>query len=830
MSLRDCIGRAVAGGEMDPGSAREATELFDELVEDYGRRFSDTEARRRAGADTVSALRRDRAERRRRELLQRQRAQALYMRLRQYRNGAGDEDYGAALMAVMDFDELSPESAITKHQEVVRGQAHRRMSEVMFTFRRTVTGGPRNKARMRNVVRELFGETTGDQAAHELAEAWSTAAEYLRKRFNAAGGHIGKRADWGMPQLHDTLAVRKVSFETWRDFILPRLDLDKMVDELTGLRFTPGRLELALRQVYDTIASDGFNTLKPSGVPRGRALANRRADHRFLAFRDADGWTEYQRRFGGGEDHFSVMMAHVDGMARDISRLEVLGPNDAAMLRYLEQVVEKRAVERDVAAGGGDRYQDKAKRQIQRAREMYATITGQVNAGGGTRWARSFAGLRSFLTGSLLGAAQLSAVTDVNFIRRTSRMVGLPVTRALGRQLKLMRPGNVADRKLAVRLGLIADSWSRVAMAQARYVGEIQAPELAARYSDAILKITGLSPWTQAGRWAFGMELLGFMGDQVTKPFADLARPLRNTLERYGIGAGDWDVIRRTELYEHEGAAFLRPDDIAGRADIPERRAQDLANRLAELVLTETEHAVPSASLRGRTALVSDVRPGTFAGELIRSAAMFKNFAVTLMFTQVRRAALQRGGWNKSKAMFDLVLSTTLVGSLALQLKEIAKGRDPRPMDTAEFWAAAFMQGGGVGIFGDFAFSNLNRYDRGLAETVAGPVVGFFNDVRRLTLGNLVQVPGEEPTNFGRELTYFLSRYAPGGSIWYTRLAFQRGLEATIQRWTDPGVNRRHRNTVRRFQREFGQGYWFRPGTTTPQRGPDFGNALGDLQ
>ena len=57
--------------------------------------------------------------------------------------------------------------------------------------------------------------------------------------------------------MHDTLAVRSTPKETWIDFILPKLDVDKMVDEKTGLPFTDKTLRKALEQVYENIADRG---------------------------------------------------------------------------------------------------------------------------------------------------------------------------------------------------------------------------------------------------------------------------------------------------------------------------------------------------------------------------------------------------------------------------------------------------------------------------------------------------------------------------------------------------------------------------------------------
>jgi hypothetical protein len=136
--------------------------------------------------------------------------------------------------------------------------------------------------------------------------------------------------------------VRAVKFEEWRDYVAPRLDMDKMIDERTGLKFTPQRLEIALKDVYETIRTDGMATMRPSGAQRGRSVARRHQDHRFLVFRNADSWLQYQQRFGN-PDPFDSMMGHIDNMARDIAMMERLGPNPASTITYLQQTMRKAA-------------------------------------------------------------------------------------------------------------------------------------------------------------------------------------------------------------------------------------------------------------------------------------------------------------------------------------------------------------------------------------------------------------------------------------------------------------------------------------------------------
>ena len=102
-----------------------------------------------------------------------------------------------------------------QREAAVERAATRKLYDVLATFRRNLIGQTRNKAKLKNMVREVFNDDTGDASAREMAQAWREASEYLRKRFNAAGGQIASRVDWGMPQMHNTLAVRKATFNEW---------------------------------------------------------------------------------------------------------------------------------------------------------------------------------------------------------------------------------------------------------------------------------------------------------------------------------------------------------------------------------------------------------------------------------------------------------------------------------------------------------------------------------------------------------------------------------------------------------------------------------------
>ena len=822
MSLRECIVNAEAEGTITPEQAREARDLFDGLEQEYTGKMGRAAASAKAARDTFDALEREVFERKRRKLLQIQNWQEIKLNLDQYRNLKGERDIAKAAEALFARDELAKYSTFELREAAVERAATSKMYQILATFRRNLVGEVRNKAQLKDLVREIFEPgSTGSASAREMAEAWTQTADYLRQRFNAAGGRIPKRKDWGLPQIHNTIAVRKVTFEEWRDFIQPRLDSVKMIDERTGLPFSPERLELELRNVYESIRTDGMNKLIPGSIGQGRSIANRRLDHRFLVFKNADTWMQYQDKFGNSNS-FDTMLGHIKQMSKDIALMEVFGPNPRATVNFIKQTIKKEAgMAADEAA------ERAATRISSKLDSYYLAVTGASNAPIDSRFGNTFAGLRQVLQSAQLGAASISAITDLNFQRIARSFVGLPQANTVNQYLKLLSPLNAEEKgKLAIRLGLVADGWSTLASAQMRYVGDISGPEITRRISDFVMRASLLSPMTQAGRWAFGMEFLGTLADNVGKRFDELDAPLRKTFERYGIDEDRWNVMRSSPLYEHEGASFLRAEDIEARTDVAPGLARDLATRLMEMVEGETNFAVPSSSLRGRVALTGETRPGTISGEMTRSFAMYKNFGVTLVNTHLMRGMAQPGAKGKGRYFADLIISTTIMGALALQLKEMSKGRDPRPMTDNAFWLAAFLQGGGLGIFGDFMFSDINRFDRGLAETIAGPVVGFADDVRKLTIGNLVEASQGKDTNAARELIRFAARYTPGSSLWYTRLGLERMVIDQLQLMADPKARSNMRRIESRYRREFGQKYWWKPGETAPSRSPNYGNIL----
>ena len=277
-------------------------------------------------------------------------------------------------------------------------------------------------------------------------------------------------------------------------------------------------------------------------------------------------------------------------------------------------------------------------------------------------------------------------------------------------------------------------------------------------------------------------------------------------------------------MYEpQQGAQFLRPNEIRAAGN------RELAERYIAMILRETRYAVPEGTVRSQS-LVMTTRPGTNAGELTRSFAQFKSFGIAVAVLHMGRIAREVGaGRGAQGAAYAgaLLLTGTLLGAVAMAMKDIAAGRDPRKWTKEEtyldpnMWGAALLQAGGLGIYGDFLFSQVNRFGGGLTGTVAGPVWQRADDLRNLTVGNIVEMAQGKKTNFGREAVKFVKDNTPGGSLWYLRLAYERVLMDQVQTLVDADAQIAFRRQMQTRRREYGNEYWWEPGATAPRRAPN---------
>lgn len=237
--------------------------------------------------------------------------------------------------------------------------------------------------------------------------------------------------------------------------------------------------------------------------------------------------------------------------------------------------------------------------------------------------------------------------------------------------------------------------------------------------------------------------------------------------------------------------------------------------------------AVLAPDLRVRATLQQGSKAGTIGGEALRTLMLFKSFPLAVFDKHLRRIRSIPSTSGRIAYSVSMLTSLTLFGALALQLKDIFAGKDPRDMTTGKFWTAAFMQGGGFGIFGDMLYTGMGGNARGGQAnwtSMAGPVYGTAFDFLDVTLGNAYKAAQGKDTDFGADVLRFGKNNAPLINLWYLRAAIDHMLLHDMQEAVSPGYLSRMKQ---RSRKEWGQGYWWEPGEALPDRAPDLEAAAG---
>lgn len=498
MSFRDCMLSAVEQGEISRAEADDLMTRFDDNFAQARLSLGDDAARRSAKEALAAELKFEAIELRRRVALQDQARARNLEYLQGYRDAKGRPDVFTAALNLLENYGYAGTSSVAGRAKAITSLAHGAMADVLSTFRRTRLGGTRmNRPLVDDVVRGLFGETTGPEAG-ALAEAIGGVFETMRQRFNAAGGSIAKLEKWGLPQGHDAGAMLQAGRARWKDFVRPLLEPERMRDPLTGGPMTQARLEQSLDHVFDTVTTDGWSKRTPSMQTHGRgSLASQRTDHRFLIFRDADSWLAYDREFGHGDPIRSVF-EHVNGLSRDIATMEILGPNPGAMVEWMKQVVTTEAAK--AIQGQPSLYRrgsqtvegiaDKLNYLGHRIDAVYQYIRGRQVVS--STLTTGFGTVRNVLTSAQLGAAAIIAGTTDPVLDAAARFLsGLPIKGAF---TAVFRTGDRLSRDEAVRSGLLLDDFVHIMQDEARFAGLLGGTEWSRWLADRTVTWSGLSP------------------------------------------------------------------------------------------------------------------------------------------------------------------------------------------------------------------------------------------------------------------------------------------------------------------------------------------------
>ncbi|GHE05559.1 hypothetical protein U879_03555 [Defluviimonas sp. 20V17] len=839
MTISDCIQEAIDDGHIDKERGERAQQMWREMADRYqSAGYTRHQAETMAADDLKEALKRE--------------------------AGAKQHRYLATLSILRDRElevsKLKPEQIKSHATEMIERLGHEerglsryfmgRIGQFLNEHHADLLGRISKPAQWMNILRELHGQATDDEAAKALAQSIHAAREEQRLMYNAQGGNIGKLDNWGLAHSHDRVKVSQVSFENWygnlkRPDGTSRIDWTKIEDDLTGRPLQaeggPEPSEALQRRFLQEI-KDNIDYGKGSkevvyGRNKGSGLSIENS--RVLHFKSADDWIAYNKAFGTGTP-FNALVSQMNSMSRRITEARMLSVNGDAGLDAVRQMLAKRVRDERLPS----EISDSMEGNVQHAERMLKVLRPGVGPKG--RFSRAaasfFATTREVMNAAFLDRSVIiSSLSDTNLSRLGLQTLEMNPGNMLTTYGKLMaeslKGGGLTHEEL-LQQGWIGQALANPHVAMDRYNSEYPAHTVAKLLSNASMQIQGHLAHTDNIQMAIQHEIAGTWGAAADKTFDELAPRLRAEMQKHGITAGDWDTFRQPAgIYTAaNGAKFLTPfwwrHAAEGAPDVIDRTFLKFQSFMEKW----TEMGVPSRNLWVSGIFdpkAHGMTPGSLPYEFLKSAGMFKSVIGSMMVSQYRMAMAHPGGWSRVRFVADLAASNLMVGAMALQINDVLMGRDPQAMDPRThpgFIAHAFIRGGALGPIGDVLSVGSSPWG-GIAAYVAGPMPQASQDAYNLAFkaSSLLAAwamggaTSKQRSALLKEMAHLGMRYTPMGQT--PLLAGGAAMDRLIwdQLWMalDPEAVKAMEKAARRRTKVYGDGEWWPSTSPLPTRLPD---------
>lgn len=673
---------------------------------------------------------------------------------------------------------------------------------------------------VQKIVRERFGQNTGDALAKKISDKMGDVFEGMRQRFNRSGGDIGKLDDWGLPQTHDLQKIAIAGKEDWVNKAENLIDTSKYVHE-DGSFYSQQQIRELLEYSFDTLTSNGANKTEIGRQATGGSsskVTSRHSESRVLHFKDADAWLDYQSDFGG-MPFVDLVEAHINGLSKDIALVENLGSNPRNAMRILMDAAEKK----DWAKGVDANVTGKSRK---RAQTMFDEFSGQ-NTPQSEVLANLGLAYRSMNVASMLGGTTLSSITDQAMIAKTASIHNIAFRKTFGELLTQLNPKNSEDRELAHSLGLATEEmlgsiarWSDDGLTSVHGKSQKLA-RVSSGIASQVMRVSGLNALTAASKVGFSKMLMEKYGRlSRDKAWSDLHASDRELMEKTGLSERAWEVMRLADpVMDRKGNQLMSarsiyeiPDEQLTKFGNPQKVKDEIASQFQAHLLDEQGMAVVEAGLRERTWMTAGAKKGTAMGEIIKGITQFKSFPTSFLMRHGSRAMSLEKGTSKAAYAASIFGITTLLGALVVQLKEIANGNDPStmwdsedPQKTINFFTRSAVQGGGLSILGDILVAGTDTSGRSATDFAMGPLGADFKTALGLTVGNFTQYYDGKDTSAANEAFKALKSKLPGQNLWYTKAAANRLVFDEMQDMVAPGYREK---LLRKAERQHDRTRW----------------------
>jgi hypothetical protein len=746
------------------------------------------------------------------------------------------------------------------------------------------------KSSQLHLLKEIYGEDTGNAPAKKIAKIWNDVTSRSRQEMNDNGFDIGLRDDWNLPYVDDADLIRAAGRDEWLatlpvaertaaivsgrmppaefarrkwiDDVYDTQDRTQYVNQ-DGSPMNDAEYREALASIYETKSTDGANKIEPGAYMGSGGIKNRGSQSRVMAFKDATSHFNYMERYTA-QPVAGVMLSHLQSASRDLGVVKAFGPDSTANFKLIADRLYSKSVSSD---GGGKSVSDmQAQRNmVERMFNSMAGLNGVQNSG---VFSSAIGGLRNLMTSAMLGTSVWTAASDQGIMRANAMALGFDRKgmRLSASTIKLLFSGDA--KRAAADLGLLVDSHAAVV---SKMGGFDLSRGITGWFAEKTLKWSGLIAMDRANKASFGLLMYKNIGDMSRKyPTLDSLKASDKTvLANKGWTQEDWAIMNAAELrpLNTSGAMGMTPDGIYA---VPETKVREILadridsiragakNALAEMgempdtrrkALSEAFDAEAEQTInrlvRNAKAEAAQKLLGITHGEMTSAVT-----TATGIDTFERETA---GELLKSAMLFK---TTPFAGFRQL----VTRGRDLDTVPAVKFLAAYI---GGTTLAGAFAIQ-MNSLLSGndpqdmftgrfwLQSILKGGSFGIYGDFLfqdhtqygssiAATLGGPVlgfaeslmklAITNPQKALMGEDTTFGADAIQTARMIIpFANLWYTKAaFNHLILQQLQEMANPGYNDRAKdRAERQYDVTSWWEPGDTSPRRAPDLGKAIGD--
>lgn len=631
----------------------------------------------------------------------------------------------------------------------------------------------------------------------DLAQHITALQNRLTGQANALGATIGHLPGRIAQQAHNPDKLRRAGLAAWKEQIIPLLDartFAKIED-----------IDAFLTQVYHNLVSGlhlqdlGAQTAIPNRSTSN--IANSIGAHRKLHFKDAASWLAYQRAFGEPNLATSIL-ADFKNLSAAAAAIEKLGPNPTHTFQLLTTNIEA-ALQTEP-----DKFQAfKAKRK--NLEKFLDYQLGKLSSPTHPTLARISAGIRAWQTMARLGGVVLTSITDVGGFNAEARYQGLRNPFAgYAHALNALRKRLTDNQWTEFSSLLGAGIEGTIGAIHARFDSAEPLGAGMAKLQQTFFRLSGLTYWTDSLKSGAALMTSHHLALHSHLNFQSLPHKIQRLLNQYGISPTEWDLLRTHSTTGPDGRSYLLPADLLDNPTLSHP-----AIKLQALISDRTDFAVLSAGPREYFSLLNALNgvENDAWGQAVRFLTQFKTFSVATVTKTLSRDFSGSSSSSEAAISISTFLAQTIVlGYLSMTIKDLIRGKEPRDPTDPKTLLAAFMQAGGLGIYGDFLFSlsRENRMGRGFLETLGGPTVSSLADISDILKHSFNYATGSRENLPAAQALRLTMQNTPFLNLFYSRAALDYLILHNLQELASPGYLKR---LEKRLQDDENRNYWLPP-------------------